>query len=144
MTAADGSTQNCPGHSVGQADADRRFECSVCGRRIRKQGYSRYLAKHQAPADLVEAYWQDFRERAEASRLAAEARAAEADDRAKHARITVSFGGRDIEILLAGSELSETRRLDGSIRRYLNNASRGFVADEVEAALIKLVAEAGS
>jgi len=48
----------------------------------------------------------------------------------ENATVTVTYGGKSVTIELSGTELQSGR--------YLNNASRGFVADEVERALLSL------
>lgn len=59
----------------------------------------------------------------------------------ENATVTVSYGGQSVTFALDGAEVSRTPQDDGSIHAYLNNASRGFIADEVEKALIALTAE---
>jgi hypothetical protein len=55
-----------------------------------------------------------------------------------NATITVAFGDAEpIVITLDGAELGESSWGN----RYLTNASRGFIADEVERALIALLAQ---
>lgn len=54
-----------------------------------------------------------------------------------NAVITVAYNGHTVEIPLEGNELSHAS--DG--KPYLGNASRGFIADEVEKALINLTGE---
>jgi hypothetical protein len=51
----------------------------------------------------------------------------------ENATVTVTYGGKSVTIELDGTELSDT----GS-HRYLSNASRDHVADEVERALLSL------
>jgi hypothetical protein len=52
----------------------------------------------------------------------------------ENATVTVTYGGKSVTVELSGTELSESSLGNG----YLNNASRGFVADEVERALLSL------
>jgi hypothetical protein len=56
-----------------------------------------------------------------------------------NASVTVAFEGKSVTFELDGPELSSTEQPDGSMLSYLNNASRGFVADEVERALLKII-----
>jgi hypothetical protein len=53
MTA---NTLPCPGFARGERDENFKFECSCCGRRISKRGYSSSLAAHRAPSDVVHAH----------------------------------------------------------------------------------------
>lgn len=55
-----------------------------------------------------------------------------------NATLTVTFGdATPVVIILAGAELAE----GAEGYRYLSNASRGFIADEVEKALVALLAQ---
>jgi hypothetical protein len=58
-----------------------------------------------------------------------------------NATITVAYKGQTVVIDLDGTELSETRQRDGSLHRYLTNASRDFISDQVEKALIAIVSK---
>lgn len=55
-----------------------------------------------------------------------------------NATVTVTYNGQSVTFDLDDTELSEVPGANGS-HRYLSNASRGFVADEVEKALLTLV-----
>lgn len=59
---------------------------------------------------------------------------------AANATVTVELDGRAVTFELDGTELAMSVSPDGSDGRpYLSNASRGFIADKVEASLIALV-----
>lgn len=49
-----------------------------------------------------------------------------------NASVTVTYGSKSVTFELSGTELSE---VGVDRRRYLSNASRGFIADKVERAL---------
>lgn len=57
--------------------------------------------------------------------------------------LSVIHNGQSVTIDLdeAGAGLSGVEQADGSLHRYLNNACRQFVGDEVERALLALVPE---
>jgi hypothetical protein len=54
-----------------------------------------------------------------------------------NATVTVTYQGKSVTFDLEGTELSE-----GSDHQYLSNASQGFIAREVEKALIEVTASA--
>lgn len=58
-----------------------------------------------------------------------------------NATITVSINGKERTIVLDGDELSSTTDQDGRVHKYLTNASRGFISDEIESALIDLTGD---
>lgn len=62
-----------------------------------------------------------------------------ADLPTSNATITVALDGRSVTFELDGPELSETTQADGSVHRYLTNASQHFITTQVEAALLSLV-----
>lgn len=56
-----------------------------------------------------------------------------------NATVTVTYGDKSETFELSGNELSEVARAEGKPpHRYLTNASRGFIADEVEQILRKI------
>jgi hypothetical protein len=55
-----------------------------------------------------------------------------------NATVTVAYKGRTITIALDGTELSANEQANGSTHPYLTNASRDFIATEVEKALVIL------
>lgn len=55
-----------------------------------------------------------------------------------NAVITVTYNDQSISFELEGAELSAVGQRDGSIHRYLTNASSDFITSEVEKALITL------
>lgn len=57
-----------------------------------------------------------------------------------NATITVTYAGADVTFDLDGNELSP----GSNDHLYLSNASRGFIADRVEQALIELTTKATS
>ena len=56
-----------------------------------------------------------------------------------NATITVEYGGQAVVIELQGSEVSETPQRDGSVHRYLGNASKDYIGEAVEKALLTIV-----
>jgi hypothetical protein len=57
------------------------------------------------------------------------------------ATVTVTAHGHSLTFPLSGDELSRTDQEDGTTHAYLSNASRGYIADEVEKALLILAGE---
>lgn len=55
-----------------------------------------------------------------------------------NATVTVTYDGESVTFELEGAELSEIHLSDTLTNRYLNNASRSVIADEVEKALLHL------
>lgn len=56
----------------------------------------------------------------------------------ENATITVSYDNISIIIPLDGVELSAVVQSDGSTHRYLSNASRDWIGNKIEKALIEL------
>jgi hypothetical protein len=54
-----------------------------------------------------------------------------------NATVTVAYGGHSVTFELDGDELSADST---GHKSYLNNASKGYIADEVEKALLALTA----
>jgi hypothetical protein len=59
-------------------------------------------------------------------------------NRPEDAKVTVSYGGREVVIDLSGTELSWTEQGGGRTHHYLSNASKDFLGEEIEKALIAL------
>lgn len=56
----------------------------------------------------------------------------------QNATLTIEYGGKTVTLILAGTELSSVEQQDGTVHKYLNEASRDFIALGVENALIAL------
>ncbi|MGV8972211.1 MAG: hypothetical protein ACOH10_07800 [Rhodoglobus sp.] len=58
-----------------------------------------------------------------------------------NATVTVTYNGKSVVVTLEGTELSSTKVVGGPVHYYLTNASRDYIATEVEKALIALSTE---
>jgi hypothetical protein len=59
----------------------------------------------------------------------------------ENATVSVTYGNHTHVFSLDGFELSTSEQADGRLHRYLTNASKAYVCDEVEKALLLVVPE---